>query len=79
MSLKYMDHTAYPKKVRKMSDEQLFFIIKDAREAIRAMPDGPNVGYYQDEVNYCVNELFIRRKREQKRNRRMGKKSHQSV
>jgi hypothetical protein len=63
MVTKKMDHNEYPKSLKKKSDTELFFIIKDAREAIRAMPDGPNVGYYQDEVNYCVNELFFRREK----------------
>lgn len=55
-----IDHAAYAAKVRKMSDEALQYTIKDCRRAIAAMPDGYKVGYYQDEVNYCVAEKHRR-------------------
>lgn len=33
------------------------FTIKDAQEALQAMPDNPKAGYYQDEISYCAMEL----------------------
>ena len=63
MPKKTMDHTAYMKALVSRSDESLRFTIKDANEAIKAMPDGENAGYYADEVSYCCMEL-ARRQRE---------------
>ena len=54
--LKKMDHVKYPRSLRKKTDEELKFILKDANEAACANPDGPNVGYYLDEVAYCIME-----------------------
>lgn len=42
--------------------DQLRYAIKDAQEAIDAMPDGPNVGRYLDEQHACMMELNRRRK-----------------
>lgn len=55
--IKQMDHTAYKKKVRKMDLHALVYVAKDAQTALNAIPDGPNAGYYQDEVNYCLDEI----------------------
>ena len=52
-----IDHAEYQKKTRKMTDDALRFTIKDAREAIQAMPDGHKADYYADEINYCAMEL----------------------
>jgi hypothetical protein len=57
---KKMNHGEYQAKVKKMSDAALRYVIKDAREAMAAMPDGENVGYYADEINYCCSELYRR-------------------
>jgi hypothetical protein len=54
---KVMDHGSYQKNLKKKSVEELRFIIKDASEAMKAMPDNPNNGYYADEVNYASMEL----------------------
>lgn len=54
---KVMDHGAYQKRVRRMTDAQLHFTVKDAREALDAMPDGPNAGFYKDEMLYAAAEL----------------------
>ncbi len=54
---KKMDHAAYQAKCRAMTAEALRYIAKDAAEAARALPMGPNAGYYLDEVNYCGMEL----------------------
>jgi hypothetical protein len=57
---KIMDHREYPKQLRGKTVEELLFIIKDAKEAMSAMPDGVNAGYYADEVNYASMELRMR-------------------
>ena len=54
---KTMDHGAYPKALRKKSEAELRYIIKDAGEAVKALPDGVNAGYYADEVLYAATEL----------------------
>lgn len=56
-----IDHAAYQRKVRKLSDASLRFIISDARKAIEAMPEGTKANYYADEINYCASELNRRR------------------
>jgi hypothetical protein len=40
-----------------MSVAALRFTIKDASEAIDAMPHGDKAGYYADEIHYCAMEL----------------------
>lgn len=62
MATKHIDHTEYPKMLKKKSIAELKFIIKDAREAMEAMPNNPNYGYYADEVNYAAMELNNRMK-----------------
>lgn len=59
---KKMDHSDYQRRLKSKSDEELKFIIKDAREAIEANPDNPNNGYYQDEISYAGMELRRRGK-----------------
>ena len=61
MSLvKKMDHNAYIARTRKMEDASLRYVRDDARQAIEAMPDGPNAGYYADEMHYCEMEIARR-------------------
>jgi len=67
---KVMDHNKYPKSLRKLSDNMLRYIAKDCREAIKAYPENPNNGYYQDEINYIVSEIY---RRESKRCYLIGK------
>lgn len=55
--IKNMNHGEYQKMIRNKTDAQLQFIVKDAREALDAMPDGPNAGYYKDEMLYAAMEL----------------------
>ena len=55
--MKIMNHTDYPKSLKTKSVESLKYIIKDASEAINANPENENNGYYQDEINYCCNEI----------------------
>ena len=45
---KVMNHIEYPKQCRRRSDAELRFTITDCQTALRAMPDNPNAGYYQD-------------------------------
>ena len=58
--MKTMNHREYQLSLRHKSVEMLRFIIKDASEAIRAMPEGENAGYYADEISYAAMELFKR-------------------
>lgn len=55
--VKHMDHAAYQATLRTKSMAELRFIAKDAREAMDAQPDGPNAGYYADEVHYAAAEI----------------------
>lgn len=52
-----MNHADYQKRTRRMTVEQLAFVIKDCRETLAANPDGEKAGYYADEINYCAMEL----------------------
>lgn len=54
---KEINHAAYARKVKILSDQSLRFIIRNAVEAIKSNPDCPKVGYWQDEINYCCDEL----------------------
>ena len=54
---KVMNHSEYMAKVKLIDDEGLKFIITDCRDSIKAMPQGENEGYYQDEIHYCSMEL----------------------
>lgn len=62
MGDKVMKHAEYQERIQKLPSIALRFIAKDAQEAIDAMPDGPNFGYYADEVCYCADELAKREK-----------------
>jgi hypothetical protein len=64
MPAKHMDHTAYPKGLKSKDEAALRYIMKDCREAIAAMPDGENAGYYMDEIHYCAMELRRREKKQ---------------
>jgi len=55
-----IDHAAYPRRCRRMSESELAFTIADARAALAAMPDGPKAGYYADEIHYAHAELARR-------------------
>ena len=58
----HINHAEYQAKVATMTDAELLYTIKDAREAAEAMPNGHKAGYYLDEVNYCASELHLRRR-----------------
>ena len=54
---KIMDHAAYSRKAKKMSDSELRFVIKDCHEVLAAWPGHENENYYMDEICYCSDEL----------------------
>ena len=56
-----INHTEYPKSLKSKSEGELNFIMTDAYEAMQANPESPKAGYYADEVNYCADELALRR------------------
>lgn len=60
--VQHIDHAAYPRRCRRMSDAELHFTIADARAALAAMPDGVKAGYYADEICYAADELERRRR-----------------
>ena len=62
MATKIMNHTDYPKSLKKLDMAALEYIRKDAHEAMMALPSNPNNSYYADEVCYCSDEI-ARRKR----------------
>lgn len=66
-----IDHAAYQKKVRGLSNAALLYTMKDAADAIKAHPTGHKAGYYADEINYCANE--VRRRLEEAKGK--GKKT----
>jgi len=59
----HIDHNAFPASLKAKSDDELRFIIKDAGEAIAAMPDNPKAGVYADQINYAQMELTKRREK----------------
>lgn len=65
--MKKMQFAQYEERIKKQPSICLRFTIKDAQEAIDAMPDGPNVGYYQDEILLCSQELNRRLKKRENR------------
>ena len=57
-----INHTEYPKTLKGRSEDALRYTIKDATEAMLALPEGHKAGYYADEVHYCAMELTRRQK-----------------
>jgi len=60
---KTMNFAAYVERIAKLPTCAVRFSMQDAQEAIDAMPDGPNAGYYADEVSMCASELRNRAKK----------------
>ncbi len=54
---KTMDHGKYQAALKNKSWAELKYIIEDARETIKANPEGENAGYYMDEIHYASMEL----------------------
>ena len=52
-----MNHTEYPKRIKKHTVAQLHYVIKDCREALEAYPETDNASYYLDEILYCSQEI----------------------
>tara|TARA_R110000744_G_scaffold269169_1_gene382532 strand:+ start:428 stop:622 length:195 start_codon:yes stop_codon:yes gene_type:complete len=59
---KVMDHAEYQHKTRTMREEELYYTMRDCKQAMLANPRGINDGYYADEINYCGMELHRRRR-----------------
>ena len=57
---KTMQWAQYMTRIEKLPSITLKHICVDAQEAIDAMPDGVNAGYYADEIFICGNELHQR-------------------
>lgn len=57
-----MNHVEYRERLKGLPNQALRYIIMDAEEAVNAMPDGPNVGYYADEISYAGMELKNRQR-----------------
>lgn len=58
-----INHSEYPKKLKRLDEDSLRFIMTDAREAMQANPEGEKAGYYADEINYCADELARRKEK----------------
>ena len=54
---KTMQWAMYTERIEKLPSVALRFIMIDAQEAIDAMPDGINAGYYADEIHISASEL----------------------
>jgi hypothetical protein len=54
--------SALESKARSMTEDQLRYAMKDAREAERANPDGHKAGFYADEAHTYGDELARRSK-----------------
>lgn len=60
---KTMDHAAYMRKTRTMSESALRHVIEDCKAVIEAQQGfNDNCGYYMDEIHYCCMELNRRKK-----------------
>ena len=57
-----IDHKEYQKKVKRMSMEELRFVIQDCKEVIKVNPEGEKARYYQDESHYRAAEMRRREK-----------------
>lgn len=56
-----INHIEYPKSLKAKPSASLQYIMKDAYEAMTANPEGEKAGYYADEINYCADELALRK------------------
>ena len=65
---KQMKFAEYEERILGLPSIALRFIMRDAKKAIEALPDGPNAGYYADEIMVCGQEL-TRRLKPKKTNR----------
>lgn len=58
-----MNHDETYKRLTKLDDASLRYIIQDCREAQQANPDNPKAGDYADESLYCQMILAKRARR----------------
>jgi hypothetical protein len=56
-----MNHAEYQKNLKTKSFAELNGIIKDCQESLKANPDNPKNGHYQDEISYARMELNSRK------------------
>lgn len=68
-----MNHDETYKRLTKLDDETLRYIIADCRRAIEAMPSNPKAGDYADESLYCQMILGKRARRARNAKRRGNK------
>ena len=57
-----MNFANYEEKCRNATDASLVYVMKDAREAMLANPEGVKAGYYADEISMAGMELMNRRR-----------------
>lgn len=55
-----MDCVQYPTNCMTKSLATLQYAIKDAKQAIAAMPNGHKASYYASEIHYCEMEIIRR-------------------
>jgi len=58
--VKNIDHTNYPKTLKKKSTYAI--CVTDCEKTLAVWRDHPNGGYYLDEIHYCLAELKRRSK-----------------
>ncbi len=66
---KQMKFAEYEERIAGLPSCCLRWIMRDCTEALAAMPDTPNAGYYQDEILLCGAELSRRAKKHRPVNR----------
>jgi hypothetical protein len=59
----------YRERLKTKTRAELEYIIKDAREALEALPGSPKAGYYQDEIHEAARELRSRKEEARKLSR----------
>ena len=58
-----IDHAEFKQRCRRMTDDQLRFVLRDCRNTLAAWNDHPNEGKYLDQMNYASDELNRRNKK----------------
>ena len=66
MSAQYNDftgkwHSEFIAKARRMTEDELLYVIKDCEAAMAALPESPKCSQYADERLYCGMELHRRK------------------
>ena len=55
-----MNHNDFQKRLRRLPNEALHYIVRDCQEALDANPDTPKASDYLDQQHYCRMELAKR-------------------